>query len=1058
MNRVVQGRKLTLLALVSVLLNSSISMPLKFPSLLLSSVALAQSPSDRQREADRLLQQGQQYLNRDRLQEAIQSFEQALTLYRQLQNRRGEGQALKELGNAYYWSSNYPQALTYGQQALAIARTLGDRDLEWRVLNNIGLVYFWQENYPQALEVYQQSLAIARAIPAREGEGLVLRNLGDVYYWTKNYEQAATVLQEGLAIARKLQQRPLEATLLIALGKTHAALGESERAIDSDRQALAIVRELNNRPGEADVLNSLVLVYLDLKNYPAALEAARESLTLAQELQDRARMSTALGLLSDAFFSQGRYPDAIAVREQQLAIVRDLQDLPQQADTLLGLGMAAQNLGDYLQAIDYFEQARAIARAIPNAKRVGQALTSLGDIHISLGEFAKAIAYYDQRLQLARTARNREEIFAALQDLGGIYAYLDESTEALAAYQESLAIARELNDKSLQMKALNHLAAFSKNFGNFPEAANSASQGLALARELGDRWGEWQALFVLGSAYRNLRDPRALENLEQALALSQEIQGVPLPLQAIALSGLGLAYASFGDFARAIEMYQQSVAIARQIQDLEMTGRALDSLGLAFFQAGKLAEAENALGEAAIAWESLRRKLGPNDLLKVSMFEVQADTYSQLQVVLVARDKSNEALEIAERGRARAFVELLAARLASAEAQQPAIQPPTLDEIQKIAREENATLIEYSLLPYVNQLYIWAVKPTGEIAFRQVDLQPLSQQNIALDDLVTRSRRSLGVGGRGLVEVRPAPDADRLNRLQQLYQLLIDPIADLLPTDQSDRVIFIPQGSLFLVPFAALQDRQGKYLIENHTILTAPAIQVLDLTRQQREALGNQESGVGEVLIVGNPTMPKVATRIGETPQQLPSLPGAEQEALAIAQLFNIQAMTGSQATETAVIRQMPNARIVHLATHGLLDDLGGQGIPGAIALAPSEGDAGIRGKLGDGLLTSGEILDLKLKAELVVLSACNTGQGRITGDGVIGLSRSLISAGVPSVLVSLWQVPDAPTAELMTAFYQNLQNNPDKARALRQAMLATMKQHPNPRDWAAFTLIGEAF
>lgn len=140
---------------------------------------------------------------------------------------------------------------------------------------------------------------------------------------------------------------------------------------------------------------------------------------------------------------------------------------------------------------------------------------------------------------------------------------------------------------------------------------------------------------------------------------------------------------------------------------------------------------------------------------------------------------------------------------------------------------------------------------------------------------------------------------------------------------------------------------------------------------------------------------------------------------------------------------------MIHLATHGLLDDFTGGGVPGAIALAPDGKD--------NGLLTANEILDLKLNAELVVLSACDTGRGRVTGDGVVGLSRSLISAGVPSVIVSLWLVPDEPTASLMTAFYRQLQQNPDKASALRGAMLATMKQHPEPRDWAAFTLIGEA-
>jgi CHAT domain-containing protein len=205
----------------------------------------------------------------------------------------------------------------------------------------------------------------------------------------------------------------------------------------------------------------------------------------------------------------------------------------------------------------------------------------------------------------------------------------------------------------------------------------------------------------------------------------------------------------------------------------------------------------------------------------------------------------------------------------------------------------------------------------------------------------------------------------------------------------------------------------------------------------------------GNALVVGNPTMPSVSLYPGEAPQQLDPLPGAEQEAKAIAPLFNTQPLIGNPATETAIKPLLPKARMIHLATHGLLDDF--RGLGSAIAFTPSSSD--------DGLLTAEEILDLKLNAELVVLSACNTGRGRITGDGVVGLSRSLISAGAPSVIVSLWAVLDDSTAFLMTEFYKNLQQNPDKAQALRQAMLTTMKQerYSNPLQWAAFTLIGEA-
>jgi len=145
---------------------------------------------------------------------------------------------------------------------------------------------------------------------------------------------------------------------------------------------------------------------------------------------------------------------------------------------------------------------------------------------------------------------------------------------------------------------------------------------------------------------------------------------------------------------------------------------------------------------------------------------------------------------------------------------------------------------------------------------------------------------------------------------------------------------------------------------------------------------------------------------------------------------------------------------LIHFATHGLLDygdpqSYGNLDVPGAVALTPSDGE--------DGLLTSAELLQMDLQANLVVVSACDTGRGRITGDGVVGLSRSLISAGVPSVVVSLWSVPDAPTAELMVEFYRQLDQGEDKVQALRQAMLATMEKYPHPRNWAGFTLLGAA-
>jgi CHAT domain-containing protein len=289
--------------------------------------------------------------------------------------------------------------------------------------------------------------------------------------------------------------------------------------------------------------------------------------------------------------------------------------------------------------------------------------------------------------------------------------------------------------------------------------------------------------------------------------------------------------------------------------------------------------------------------------------------------------------------------------------------------------------------------------------------------------------------------------------LFQLNQVLIKPIEDLLPKDPKTHVIFIPHQELFFVPFPALVDITGKSLIEKHTILTSPAIQIFALTQQQRKRVsGNQ------VLVMGNPTMPNMTVGGGESSQSLPQLLRGEQEALEIAQFLKTEPLIGNQATKKAFLEQLAKARTIHLATYGLLDATKRQGIPGGIALAPAGND--------NGILTATEILNLQeqtkdkkspLRAELVVLSAGKIGGGKLTSDGLMGLSMSLISAGVPSIVMSLGSGSDASTTDLMIEFYRQLKQTNDKAQALRQAMLTTMKKYPDSKQWAGFALIGEA-
>ncbi|MGJ5629436.1 CHAT domain-containing protein [Nostoc sp. CALU 1950] len=719
-----------------------------------------------------------------------------------------------------------------------------------------------------------------------------------------------------------------------------------------------------------------------------------------------------------------------------------------EADRLRDLEFYAPNCS---LAIKPWEKALKLYQEIADNENQILMFEKLGNTYYCISDYTQAIKFYSQALQIAQKINYYQKQVKSLAHLGNIYNLLADYDTAMKYYNEGLEILDQYQDTQLKAETLQSRGDIYRLQNKYPEAIKDLSQALAIDKNASNIA---KTKVNLANIYYSSGDyNKAIEYYNDASKF--------IPSEAS--GGLGNVYLALGDIVKAMQLYQQSLAKAQQNEDQEAEGSALNNLANALRQAGKLPEAEEYLRAAIDIWENLRIKL--DDANKISIFEKQTRTFRLLQEVLIVQTKISQALEISERGRARAFIDLLTQRLFTNKTEPSKITAPNIENIQQIARNQNATLVQYSIITdefkingkqqtKESEIYIWVIKPTGEVSFRKVDLKNFHQKdNIKLIDLlVSRSRQAMGVRSPSIEMVLTPDSAKAETRLKQLHQLLIKPIADLLPIKESDKVIFIPQSSLFLVPFPALQDENGKYLIEQHTILTCPSIQVLDLTHQQRKSLGNSRLIASfqkqDAVVVGNPTMPKVPPAIGEPPQQLLPLPSAEEEAKAIAPILKTQAITGDKATKSAILQLLPKARIIHLATHGLLDDI--RGLGSAIALAPSDKD--------NGLLTAEEIFDrVKLKAELVVLSACDTGRGRITGDGIIGLSRSLISAGTPSVIVSLWSVPDAPTAELMTEFYQNLQKNPDKAVALRNAMLATMKQHRDPKNWAAFTLIGES-
>jgi CHAT domain-containing protein/lipopolysaccharide biosynthesis regulator YciM len=746
-------------------------------------------------------------------------------------------------------------------------------------------------------------------------------------------------------------------------------------------------------------------------------------------------------------FNISQFREALQSWEQALTIYQKIGDRQGEAFSLGNLGMAYESLGQFHRAIEFHQQSLAIEREIGYREGEANSIGNLGNAYESLGQFHRAIEFHQQSLEISREIGARQGEANSLGNLGNAYKSLGQFHRAIEFHQQSLEIKREIGHRQGEANSLGNLGNAYYSLGQFHRAIEFHQQSLEIKREIGHRQGEANSLGNLGNAYYSLGQfHRALEFHQQQLEISREIgdrQG-----EAISLGNLGLAYYSLGQYKRVIEFLEQSLEIKREIGDRVGESISLNNLGKTFLKTNQLAEAETALRASIAIHETLRSELVSNDH-KASIFETQISAYRLLQKVVVAQSKFDEALEISEMSRTRAFVELLRQTLLTNDL--PATDATdrlSIPKIQQIARDRNSTIVEYSI---VNpEIYIWVIQPNGNITHRAANLEPLNQQNQTLKQIILKARVSIGTNETdnegNKIQLESQYNRDETGRfplLQLLHQILIQPIIDLLPTEANSPIIFVPHYDLFLVPFAALQDSNNRYLIENHTILTSPSIQVLEITREHQ----NRVRGLRQAaLIVGDPT---IAAKFKENPYKLRQIPRAKEAAEAIATTLGTEAISGENATKIAILDRMLNTRIVHLSAHGLLDDFQGSGIPGAIILAPS-------GDTDDGALNAAEILRLNLDSELVVLSACSTGGGKITGDGVIGLSRCFIRAGVPSIIVSLWNMGAISAKLLMTEFYQNLARGENRAAALRCAMLTTKARFPSPIAWAAFTLIGE--
>ena len=434
---------------------------------------LAQTSANRKAEADRLREQGNKQLDTSQFQAALQSFQQALAIYKEIGDKEGEADSLNNLGRAYNNLGQYRQAIEFSQQSLVIAREIGSRQVEAKSLRNLGSAYYFLGQYQKAIEFFQQSLAISREIGDRQQEAKSLGNLGGAYYSLGEYQKAIEFVQQSLAIARQIGDRQWEATSLNNLGRAYDSLGQYQKAIEFYQQSLAIAREIGDKKGEALPLNNLGGAYYSLGQYQKAIEFYQQSLVIRREIGDRQGEAASLGSLGIAYYVLGQYRQAIEFHQQSLAIEREIGNRQGEASSLGSLGIAYYALGQYQKAIEFHQQSLAIRREIGDREGEGIALNNIGILLAQQNQPELAIIFYKQSVNVTEAIR---------RDIQGLSKEQQQSyTETIADTYRNLADLLLKQDRILEAQRVLDLLKVQEleDYLRNVRGSDNSAQGLA---------------------------------------------------------------------------------------------------------------------------------------------------------------------------------------------------------------------------------------------------------------------------------------------------------------------------------------------------------------------------------------------------------------------------------------------------------------------------------------------------------------------------------------------------------------------------------------------------
>ena len=877
-----------------------------------------------------------------------------------------------------------------------------------------------------AIAKFEQALPLFRAAGDTYREGMTWQSIGVAYYPLNEFRKALECFNQAVTLARSIGDRRFESGTETWIAGMLDILGDVVKALDHNQRALKLARENGWRLAEASALSSIGKIYNDMSEWDKALAFYAQALPIFKDQKSPRDEAIALNNIGIAYSLSGEQEKALEYLQQSLDLLRRGTDKNVLAYTLLNIGRAYRRLGEYKKALTHLDEAQSVQQETGSRAQRGETLDEIGAVYSDQGQHDKAVDYHRQAVETLRAAGSIRREAMALNQLGEVYNLLNQPEKALDQFNSALAIFRNINDPRNAASSLEGIARSESKRGRIEDARSRMIESLALRETIRARSGSLQ----LRASYRATVEDAYEFYID---VLMQQHAGNPSGgFDAEAL------HASERDRARSLleHLSETRIDIRRGV-DAGLLEKERD-----------LTRVLNAKAQREM---QVKARKGSNEELAALQREISAleDEYQQVQAAIRRSSPEYAALT------------------------QP--QPLRLKEIQQ-QLDADTLLLEYSLGS--ERSYLWVVGQNSLKAYvlpEREQIEKVARQ--IYESLTARSvTKSLETRAQRSSRVAQA-DRDFQTATAELSRMILAPAAGEFG---NRRLVVVADDALQYVPFSALSISSAAYqpLILRHEIIS---LQSASAFAVQRQNLANREPAPKTLAVIADPVFsasdPRLKNEAGASSApdstrtlehlpanaingslSIPRLPFTRWEAdqiLAVARAgSNLKALDFRANRAMATSGELSKYRYVHFATHGYLDTTRA----GLSAIVLSLFDA--QGKPQDGFLRTHDIYNLKLPAELVVLSACETGLGKdVRGEGLEGLTRGFMYAGARRVIVSLWNVNDKATASLMQRLYAGmLRSNKTPAAALRAAQIEMLRagQWQSPYYWAAFVTQGE--